>query len=358
MAAWLALSAADLAPLAAQWSSYEHLLALEFAGLDVGQAYELAFSRLLKPDPFRLFGRSDGDPQQMFGTDQRDRLVAPAAAALAGLPAGASLLDIGCGDGQTTALVLAARRAPIALQPLDPVGAYLERYRRLMGEVLPHARILEPLEGDMNEVLASGSLAGRFDAALLLHSIYFTEDPERLLSRVLDCLAPGGLAVLASAARRAGYSGDMRRGYLDAFGLDPDGRVAAGQARLDALLGLADPEATPDGLTRSMRDRLGRGDFAVVSTVWQETRFYAHDFGDLIAMSLITGLLTADADRPRQIRYVSGRLQREPETFDLRLELAGPHARTLSVAQPQVVVTLARRQGRSGGPGADRPIIE
>ncbi len=342
MADWIPITAADLAAQANQWQAQAHLLELELRGLTAAETYELIFARLLKPDPFRLFAPEAGPTLMMLGTDQREHFVPRVARALAPLPAGASLLDLGCGDGQSTALVLADRKAPLSIVPLDPNRAYLERYRTLCATALPQVTIPYSLEGSMNALLVEGKPAESFDAAMILHSFHFAEDPQRLLGLILDRLKPGGLLAMVVVARKGGFANEMLRGYLETYQLDPEGRVAARQEKLDDLLLLSDSAPDAGGLTDKLRAELGRDDFLVEAVEFQPTRIYGHDFADLIVVGLITGLLTADEDRPRQIRYVAERLLREPEAYDLRVDLTGPRARMLSYSQPQAFLAFRR----------------
>src|SRR6516162_3262335 len=70
------LTATALREHASDLHVYEQRLALEFGGLSGLQINELAFARLTKPDPLRLFGLDgDGEGVLMLGTDQRDMLV-------------------------------------------------------------------------------------------------------------------------------------------------------------------------------------------------------------------------------------------------------------------------------------------
>ena len=96
------LTATALREHASDFHVYEQRLALEFGGLSGLQINELAFARLTKPDPLRLFGLDcDGEEVLMMGTDQRDMLVPKLAETLLVLPPGGYVLDIGSGDGQS-----------------------------------------------------------------------------------------------------------------------------------------------------------------------------------------------------------------------------------------------------------------
>jgi hypothetical protein len=73
------LTAAALRSHASDFNVYEHQLALELGGLSGFQINELAFARLTKPDPLRLFGSDcGGEEVLMLGTDQRDHAGAQA----------------------------------------------------------------------------------------------------------------------------------------------------------------------------------------------------------------------------------------------------------------------------------------
>jgi hypothetical protein len=126
------LTAAELRKHASEFHVYEHQLALELGGLSGLQINELAFARLTKPDPLRLFGSDcGGEEVLMLGTDQRDMLVPKLAETLLVLPPGGYVLDIGSGNGQTTSYALEGRSEPLCFVPVDPMEDSLERYQDL-----------------------------------------------------------------------------------------------------------------------------------------------------------------------------------------------------------------------------------
>ncbi len=336
------ITAAAMAAQAGQLSTYERLLEIELNAATLGECYEVIFSRLLKPDPLRLFAPEAGETLMMQGTDQREFFVPFFIEGLKALPPGGKVLDLGCGDGQSLALVLAEREAPLSIVPLDPNQAYLEQYQVRCAAEMPQVTIPYALEGSMEALLGAGQPDERFDAVLTMHSLHFAEDPQGFLDLVLDRLKPGGRWLIVVISQMGGTANALLRDYAEAYGLDPDGRIAARHAALDDLLWLSDPKPDAAALTRELQAKLGRDDFQLDAIEPQPSRIFGHDFGDLISICLITGILQLDEDRARQIRFVSERLRQQPESYDLRVELTGPRARMLSFLQPQTVLQFRR----------------
>ncbi|GAB5467371.1 MAG: hypothetical protein Kilf2KO_04010 [Rhodospirillales bacterium] len=320
-----------------------HLLALEFAGLDQGARYELAFSRLLKPDPRRLFLGEAAGPL-MLGTDQRDRLVPLLRDLLQALPPGGEVLDVGAGDGQTTAHGLATREAALSLTPADREPAYLEQYRRHLAEHCPQVRVRAGLQVEIDALFADPRVGSDYDAILALHSLYFASDPARFLGDALDRLKRGGglVAVIAEGSGR--FATRILLDYLDAVGLTTERAERSRRIDLlDGLFGLKAPEPSAQACSASLRQLLGRADIKVVRYERQTTRIYGHDFRDLLAAAFITGLSDGDDhDMARRIGLVIDSLLADPAAVDLRLTLEGPRAGMLSVAQPQLVAIVER----------------
>ena len=103
-----------------------------------------------------------------------------------GLPSGARVLELGCGTGQVTA-VLVARGADIVA--VDRSGAMLDRARRRA----PHARYVK---GNVIDV----DVEGQFDVVVLAFVLHELEDEAaraKALSSASEQLGPGGrVAVL------------------------------------------------------------------------------------------------------------------------------------------------------------------
>jgi len=99
----------------------------------------------------------------------------------------AAVLEIGCGDGTTGALAIAAAKAATYVGiELDPNAAALAR-----------TRITDVLCGDIDALDLSGHCA-RYDALIASEVLEHLIDPWTALLRLVDCLKPGAL-VLASS---------------------------------------------------------------------------------------------------------------------------------------------------------------
>ncbi len=333
--------------------SYERLLALELGGLEQDQLYELVFSRLIKPDPFRLFqiGLEPHAPF-MLGTDQRDHIVPRLAERLMPLRPGAVVLDVGSGDGQTTAYSLEGRLQPITFLPLDTAEGALQRYRDLFASRFPQVTVPRGIQAGIDKVVtaapaSAAAMEERLDMIIVIHAIYFTTDIARFLRFAHDRLLPGGKMVIAFGEKSGVYSGRMTEEYLAIHSRPEGGRNYLLGDVLERFFGIETAAANAEGDRRTceekLAERLGSDLFRVTEVIHQPTRLFAHDFGDLIAAALISGLVPTDDDElRRQIAFVSERLQEDPEGYDLRLTLTGSRARMLSVAQPQIVIGLEK----------------
>ncbi len=343
------LTQAVLKAQASIFRSFERLLELELSGLTEDSRYELTFSRLVKPDPFRLFNVESGpDVPLMLGTDQRDYLAPLLGERLADLPAGAKILDVGSGDGQTTAHALADRREPLTFIPVDPAQGALDRYKDLIASTYPHIAVARTLAVGIDEMVGAApdsawALGEPLDMIIAIHVLYFTDDLAGFLRFAHDRLPPGGKIVIAFAEHGGRYSGRLAYDYWKQYPAPPGVQHHAPGHAIDDFFGILDGDAGRAVCEAALREQLGDDLFGVTELIRQPTRIFGHDIGDLIAAGLITGLAAKDDEQLRhQIHYVSDRLQNEPETFDLRLVLNGPRSRMLSIAQPQIFLELQK----------------
>jgi SAM-dependent methyltransferase len=342
------LTAAALREHASEFHVYERQLALELGGLSGLQINELAFARLTKPDPLRLFGLdSGGEGVLMLGTDQRDMLVPKLAEALLALPSGGYVLDIGGGNGQTTSYALEGRSEPLCLVPVDPMEDSLQGYKDLFRTGHPSISVPRVIASGIDELIETQSedpatLPESFDAVISAHSIYFSSDARGFLSFALDRLRPGGKLLLVFAEGLGRFTGAMTLGYLDRYRLDPEEKERRSQAALDQMIGLVNGPTSRSDCQASLQKALARNDFRVAEVLRQPTKIYGHDLGDMIAFAFINKLPMIDQNLTRQIAYVSERLQDSPDVFDLRVHVSGPRARMFSLAQPQLFLAVEK----------------
>jgi SAM-dependent methyltransferase len=342
------LTAAALRKHASDFRVYEQHLALELGGLSGLQINELTFARLTKPDPLRLFGLDcGGEEVLMLGTDQRDMVVPKLSETLLVLPAGGYVLDIGSGDGQTTSYALEGRSEPLSLVPVDPMEDSLQRYQDLFQTC--HSKISVPrvIASGIDKLIEThiadpGILPEYFHAVVSVHSIYFSSNAPGFLSFALDRLHPGGKLLLVFAEGLGRFTGAMTLGYLDKYGLDPEGKERRSQSALDQMIGLANGTVSRSDCQASLQKALARNDLRVAEVLRQPTRIYGHDLGDMIAFAFINKLPMIDQNLTRQIAYVSERLQESPDVFDLRIHVSGPRARMFSLAQPQLFLAVEK----------------
>jgi ubiquinone/menaquinone biosynthesis C-methylase UbiE len=116
-------------------------------------------------------------------------------------PLGLRWIDIGCGNGAFTQL-LVERCAPLEVQGIDPSEGQLAFAR-----TRPAARVAEFSQGD---AMALPFPAGKFDAAVMALVLVFLPDPAKGIEEMVRVVRPGGTV--------ATYMWDMLGG---GFPLDP-----------------------------------------------------------------------------------------------------------------------------------------
>ncbi|HEX4194284.1 MAG TPA: class I SAM-dependent methyltransferase [Stellaceae bacterium] len=321
--------------IAAHAARFDDALAIaknEFASLDADAQYTNAFARLLKWDPL--------DRVAMLGTDQRElfvpvlKKVIRAQHGLASQPF--RFFDIGCGDGQTFALVADEFPDGATGTILDCNAYYLSQYAaavRASGRLQIAQSICAPF-------LPETPVDRGFDLILAIHVLYYFDDLRASLARIYELLKPGGAAFIVFADEKTAYTGQALRAYhrgdaafLSAFDKTCD-------LRRELLLSGAALQQHLDARFPESRARL-RSDV-------QASRLYGHTLVDILALSLITGL-----DRvatPAKFDAVMELIRTQPEAIGLRIERGGHPAREamLSVVQAQIVIEL-RRGARSAG---------
>jgi SAM-dependent methyltransferase len=141
------------------------------------------------------------------------------------LPAGLRCLDVGCGNGAFTELLI-ERAGPVEVQGIDPSADQLafarERHKR---------HIAEFREGD---AIALPFANSSFDAALMALVIFYVSDPAKSVAEMTRVVRPGGIvatyawdmigrgsptALMLSEIRRAGIT-TLRPPRADASRID------------------------------------------------------------------------------------------------------------------------------------------
>jgi ubiquinone/menaquinone biosynthesis C-methylase UbiE len=122
--------------------------------------------------------------------------------------AGLRWLDVGCGNGAFTELIV-ARCAPAAVRGIDPSVAQLEFARQR-----PALRGAEFTPGD---AMALPYPAGAFDVAVMPLVIFFVPDPRQGVKEMVRVVAPGGLVTA--------YAWDMPGGGFPYYALQSELRA-------------------------------------------------------------------------------------------------------------------------------------
>jgi len=160
-------------------------------------------------------------------------------------------LDVGCGTGAFTALVL-TRTATATIVGIDPSPAQIEHAKRAVTAPQVDFRAGSAID------LPFGS--GEFDVVVSALVIHFFPDRPKAFREMLRVTRPGGIV--------GGYTWRKSPTIIDA----PYGPMARGVIELagDVMLSPAVPEAMPDGL-RAALEAEGYGDIDITTIEASQT---------------------------------------------------------------------------------------
>lgn len=180
-----------------------------------------------------------GDVYDRFMGRYSTRLAIPFADA-AGIVAGQTVIDVGCGPGALTAELV--RRVGVEhVAAVDPAPQFVEAVRERLPGVDAHMGRAEELPYP----------DGRFDAALAQLVLHFVSDADATAHELRRVVRPGGV-VAACVWDIAGDRAPITPYWQAAKALDPttqdERRAGAGEGQLPELFrqaGLEDVEETP-----------------------------------------------------------------------------------------------------------------
>jgi ubiquinone/menaquinone biosynthesis C-methylase UbiE len=168
------------------------------------------------------------------------------------LPAGLRWLDIGCGSGAFTELVV-QRCAPSETHGVDPSEAQLVFARGRPGT--------RGATFHLGDAMALPFPDDRFDAAAMALVIFFVPEPARGVAEMLRVVRPGGtIAAYAWDMLGAGFPFEPIQAELRAQGLTPPMPPSVDISRMDALrdlwtaAGLEEVEAREIAVRRTFAD--------------------------------------------------------------------------------------------------------
>jgi SAM-dependent methyltransferase len=211
-------------------------------------------------------------------------------------PTGARWLDVGCGNGAFTELIV-ERSAPAALQGIDPSEAQLAYARTRLD-----ASVVQLRHGDATALPFSDNT---FDVAVMALVIFFVPDPARGVAEMVRVVRPGGIvAAYAWDMVGGGFPLDAMHTEMRALGLTPALPPSSDASRMDA-----------------MRDLWSNGGLEAVETREFTVQRTFADFEDLWTTSQMSASMrgTIAAMAPGDIEMLETRLRNR-----FPAEAAGP----------------------------------
>ena len=142
-------------------------------------------------------------------------------------PSGLRWIDIGCGNGAFTEL-LVERCAPVEVQGIDPSEGQLAFAR-----TRPASRVAQFRQGD---AMALPFPADRFDAAVMALVLVFVPDPAKGIEEMVRVVSPGGtIATYMWDMLGGGFPLDPILVEMRAMGLTPPRPPQMDASRMEAL---------------------------------------------------------------------------------------------------------------------------
>jgi SAM-dependent methyltransferase len=167
-------------------------------------------------------------------------------------PTGLRWIDIGCGNGAFTEL-LVRRCSPLEVQGVDPSEGQLAFARKR-----PASRLAEFRQGD---AMALPFSAERFDAAVMALVLVFVLDPTKGVAEMVRVVGPGGIvATYIWDMVGGGFPLDPILEEMRAMGLAPPRPPRVDASRMEILrdlwtaAGLEDVETREIAVTRTFAD--------------------------------------------------------------------------------------------------------
>ena len=171
-----------------------------------------------------------------------------------GAPAGARWLDVGCGNGAFTELLI-ERCAPASVQGIDPSEGQLAfaRTRPRLANA--------PAQFRTGDAMALPWLDDAFDAAVMALVIFFVPEPARGVAEMARVVRPGGIVCsYAWDILGGGFPFAVLQEEMAHFGTPPLWPPSVEASRMDALqalwrgAGLVDVETCEIAVQRSFDD--------------------------------------------------------------------------------------------------------
>jgi SAM-dependent methyltransferase len=142
-------------------------------------------------------------------------------------PTGLRWLDVGCGNGAFTEL-LVERCAPATIQGIDPSEGQLAFAR-----TRPAARVAQFRQGD---AMALPFPDDAFDVAVMALVIFFVPDPAQGVAEMVRVVRPSGtVAAYAWDMLGGGFPLDAMQGEMRALGAPPPRAPRDDASRMDAM---------------------------------------------------------------------------------------------------------------------------